>query len=116
MPWTIESVDPHLLDELVVELGTARAASALARDLEILRERGLNLLDTNRMKNLGAGLYELRIRKSPDVLIRVFLTMVHPSRLILLSAYNKQRDSSELRQRREIKNARKLIDQFHGKV
>jgi phage-related protein len=115
MTWSIEAHDEHLLERLYAEASNLDNMRALDDDLAQLRERGLGLLQTNRLKSLGNGLYELRIRRSPDLLMRVFLTMIHPRRLILLSAYNKQRDPSEIRQRREIKKARNLIEEIQGR-
>ena len=115
MTWSIEAHDSTLFDELYSEASVLSHREAIGSDLAQLRERGLELLNTNRLKNLGGGLFEMRIRRRPDLLLRVFLTMVHPSRLILLSCYNKQRDPSELRQRREIKKARNLIEEIQGR-
>ena len=115
MTWSIEAHDENLFEQLYAEASSPAKARAVDEDFQQLRERGLGLLKTNRLKSLGDGLYELRIRRSPDLLLRVFLTMVHPRRLIILSAYNKQRDPSELRQRREIKKAKNLIEEIQGR-
>ena len=115
MTWTIELLEEQILADLYDELGSELLKAALESNFQILTERGLGLLQTNMMKSLGNGLYEFRIRKSPELLIRVFMTMIHPNRLVIVSAYNKGRDSSELRQRREIKKARNLIDTIQGR-
>ena len=115
MTWSIEYHKADFLDELLDSLPSAWQGQVVAEAMDALRTRGLELLKTNMMKNLGGGLFELRIRRSPDLLLRVFLTMIHPRRLILLSAYNKQRDPSDLRQRREIRKARNLIEEIQGR-
>ncbi|MFM1926678.1 MAG: Phage derived protein Gp49-like [Actinomycetota bacterium] len=80
-----------------------------------LQEGGLNLLATNHVRSLSHGLYELRIRRDPELLVRIFFTLIHPSRLVVVGGYNKKRDSSELKQRREIKAARQIVDELNGR-
>lgn len=114
MPWSIEYAFPSSLDSLAKELSEKQFEMLIDGEFNRLAEHGLNLLKTHSMKSLGGGLFELRIRKDPEMLVRVFLTLIHPSSLVIVGGYNKKRDPSELRQRREIKAARKLIDDFQG--
>lgn len=115
MPWFVEHFSEQILNELRREMTGEQFSFLLASELERLEAQGLNLLTTNRAKSLGHGLFELRIRRDPDVLVRIFFTLVHPSRLVIVGGYNKKRDSSEIKQRREIKAARKIIDEIQGR-
>jgi phage-related protein len=115
MSWTIELADPSSLDSLRRELSDSQLRFVTGVGLERLEIHGLNLLGTNHAKALSGGLYELRVRRDPELLVRIFFTLIHPSRLVIVGGYNKKRDPSELRQRREIKGARKVIDQLQGR-
>jgi hypothetical protein len=48
-------------------------------------------------------------------MVRIFFTLIHPSRLVIVGGYNKKRDPSDLKQRREIKAARRVIDELNGR-
>lgn len=104
---------------------------------EILAPLGIDICKTEWGKALGQGLYEFRIRRNlneiinwgrpPDEhrfidggdgprLLRIFCTF-HGNRIVLLfQGYDKQRDPSSLRQRREISIARKHLGEWkrHG--
>jgi hypothetical protein len=96
----------------------------------VLSERGLDLARTEWLKPLGDGLHEFRIRHDEDeikqmfggqevrvrpresILLRVFVHF-HGSRIVLLVAgYDKGRDPSDKRQEREIKRARKSLEDW----
>ena len=115
MPWTIELSSADVLDSLWSELDGPQHRLIVNSELARLEAYGLNLLSTNRMKSLSNGLFELRVRRNPEVLVRIFFTFIHPSRLVVVGGYNKKRDSSELKQRREIRAARKIIDDIQGR-
>ncbi len=115
MPWTIELSSADVLDSLWSELDGPQHRLIVNSELARLETYGLNLLSTNRMKSLSNGLFELRVRRNPEVLVRIFFTLIHPSRLVVVGGYNKKRDSSELKQRREIRAARKIIDEIQGR-
>lgn len=115
MTWRIELSSANVLDSLFGEISEKHARHIREHSLRHLREHGLNLLGTNHVKALSAGLFELRVRRDPELLVRIFFTLVHPSRLIVVGGYNKKRDPSDLRQRREIKAARRVIDELIGR-
>ena len=115
MTWTIEYFDLDDFGKFLDSLKAPASNDAVKDHLFLLSAYGLNLLATNKMKSLGGGLFELRVRKPPELLVRIFVTMLHPRRLVVLSAYNKLSDNSDLRQRREIKKARKIIDALNGR-
>ncbi len=94
----------------------------------VLSERGLDLARTEWLKPLGEGLHEFRVRHDGDeirrmfgdekvvrgrrrerILLRVFVHF-HGSRVVLLlGGYDKGKDPSERRQKREIGRARKYL-------
>lgn len=95
---------------------------------EILGRLGNNVCSSTWGKSLGAGVYEFRINRSltalcnelgiqsPNflksdrtVLLRVFFAIEESKIILLLSGYDKGRDSSRKKQQRLIKTARKLL-------
>lgn len=99
---------------------------------EVVEPHGIDLLGTPWCTGLGDGLYEIRIRQSlnavrgragPDgarrpgadrggrrpVLLRLFVTFHGERVVLLLHAYDKGRDPTERRQRREIARARRHL-------
>lgn len=115
MPWTIELSSADVLDSLFGEITEKQIQDIRSNALRRLRENGLNLLGTNHAKALSGGLYELRVRRDPELLVRIFFTLIHPSRLVIVGGYNKKRDPSDLKQRREINAARRVIDELSGR-
>lgn len=114
------------LDEL------ERAALAVAFT-HVLQVRGLGVCGTEWGKQLGGGLFEFRIRHSAaeiasmfggderatghkgKVLLRVFCHAYGNRIVLLLSGYDKGDDPAEKRQAKEIKRARKLLNEFQGR-
>lgn len=130
--WTIEFyADEHGREPCRVwmeKLGSVeRIALETAIEL-VLAERGLDVCKTEYGKALGDGLYEFRLRwtaaevrakvgrvsdataeKSGEILLRVFFCTSGQKIILLLSGYDKLRDSSSKRQQKEIGKARKLL-------
>jgi hypothetical protein len=97
----------------------------------VLAARGLDLVRTEWLKALGAGLHEFRVRHDADgitrmfgrsddptapvagppepVLLRVFMHFHGAKVILLLSGYDKGRDPSPRRQDREIAAARRYL-------
>ena len=94
----------------------------------VLARLGNKVCETEWGKSLGKGLYEFRVRRTlaticrthnvdvppgvdPDrtVLLRAFFSVEGERVVLLLSCYDKGADSSDRRQAREIKKARKLL-------
>jgi hypothetical protein len=100
---------------------------------QVLRVRGLQVCGSEWGKQLGAGLFEFRVRhtagevasmfgdrrdsgSSKDkVLLRVFCHAYGNRIVLLLSGYDKGADPAERRQNREIKRARKLLRDFQAR-
>ena len=98
----------------------------------VLAPRGLDVVETEFGKALGDGLYELRVRwtaaeirqklgrlppkevgRHPEkILLRVFFCTAGRKVILLMSGYDKARDPSDRRQRREIGKARKLLKAY----
>lgn len=99
---------------------------------EVVEPYGIDLLGTPWCRALGEGLFEIRVRQSlravrsrrvrpaaradvPEtaghrtVLLRLFVTFHGARVVLLLHAYDKGRDPSERRQRREIDRARRHL-------
>jgi hypothetical protein len=95
----------------------------------VVEPHGLDLLGTEWCRSLGDGLYEIRVRQSLQavrsrggdrarpgsasdrrrVLLRLFVTFHGRRVVLLLHGYDKGRDPSERRQRREIAQARRHL-------
>lgn len=114
------------LDDLS-EIKRDAVVSALTH---VLSRLGPEACQSEWAKNLGSGLYELRVRhsaeetaamfggagrgpkKGPAILLRVFFH-AHGRRLVLLlGGYDKGRDPSDRRQQREIDAARRRLEDF----
>ena len=130
--WTVEFyADEHGREpcrQWMEKLGRVeRIALETAIEL-VLAERGLDVVSTEYGKPFGDGLYEFRLRwtaaevrakvgrvsdataeKSGKILLRVFFCTSGRRILLLLSGYDKARDSSSNRQQKEIDKARKLL-------
>ena len=59
-------------------------------------------------KSLGNVLAEYRYRLDPNVLVRCFFVIQGEQIFLILSAYDKKRDSTSKRQQREIALAREI--------
>lgn len=96
----------------------------------VVARHGIDVCSTEWGKPLGAGLYEIRIRRSlhailtggrPDtppaenprdntrVLLRLFVTFHGDRAVLLFQGYDKGKDPSKRRQEREIRTARKHL-------
>jgi phage-related protein len=116
---------------------TKRLAMSAAIEL-ILERDGMSLAGRPWLKPLGQGLYEFRVRHSADevagmysatgartsspthaILLRLFVHFHGDHVILLLHGYDKSRDSSKTRQRREIEVARKRLREWRlsgGKI
>jgi hypothetical protein len=99
----------------------------------VLGERGPDVCRTEWGKALGGGLYEFRVRHTAKeiaamfggappgakagerVLLRVFFHAYGDRVVLLLGGYDKGKDTSERRQKREIATARKRLDDFNSR-
>lgn len=117
-------------ERFVDTLDDAKAAALDVAIMRVLAERGIDLVRTEWLKALGAGLHEFRIRHSAaetarmfggdpevvhppgDVLLRLFVHFYGSKVVLLLGGYDKADDPSTRRQQREIKRARRLLTQF----
>ena len=115
MAWTVEYAHADCLRALQREISRTQFDFVVEQVFGKLSECGLNLLATHHVRSLSDGLFELRIRKDPELLVRIFFTLIHPSRLVIVGGYNKKRDSSDLKQRREIRHARQIVDELKGR-
>lgn len=119
--WTVEVVSDDF-ERFVRKLPAYEQAVVVAAIRHVLAVEGIGICDSEWGKPLGRGLYEFRIRRSLDtilrsaglpdagggreVLVRVFCSFVGNRVVLLLGGYDKQRDPSDRRQLREIARAR----------
>jgi len=99
---------------------------------KVLAVEGPAICESERGKALGRGLYEFRIRKSLDailktrgeaqmrggkrpVLLRTFCAFERGRVVLLLGGYDKGKDSSGSRQQREIAAARRVLAEWNRK-
>jgi len=117
-------------------LAPHKRAALLAALQEILAHQGKDVCNTEYGKNLGKSLYEFRLRHTYDevvgrsleavgiappsrdrrakVLLRVFFYPHGNKLVLLLSGYDKGRQTSRKRQDREIKRARRYLAKYNG--
>lgn len=115
----------------LLALEPSKRAALIAAIEEILEPRGLDVCGTEYGRQLGAGLFEFRVRhdetvirgkrkdgrqptggRRADVLLRLFCH-AHGDRIVLLlGGYDKGDDPSAKRQTREIEQARKRLRSF----
>lgn len=135
-PWTAEFYEgPHggkPVERWANKLPADKAAALLAAVAHVLEPRGLTLASTKWLTPLGQGLYEFRVRhtaqeiehmyaafadeqapapKTP-VLLRLFVHFYGKKIVLLLHGYDKGADDSAARQQKEIKEARKRLDEW----
>lgn len=115
------------MDRDLTDVERAALLSALEH---VLSHRGIAVCGTEWGKQLGAGLFEFRVRHTAEeveamlgsgsgpakrgekVLLRVFCHAYGAKIVLLLSGYDKGEDASPKRQQREIANARRLLAEW----
>ena len=90
----LEIVNQQHIDQFLFSLETADARQ---------------LFSSDRVKSLGQGLFELRIEKKPDLLVRIFFCVENKGTLLVLHAYDKKKNNKINWQRKQIVEARKLM-------
>jgi hypothetical protein len=130
--WTLEYEGDF--DRFIRSLPRYEQVVLVAALTHVLAVHGIDICASEWGKPLGRGLYEFRIRRSLDailrlaglaasglpdadrsVLIRVFCSF-HGHKIVLLyHGYDKKRDSSPKRQQKEIGKARKLHEAWRRK-
>lgn len=81
-------------------------------DLVLRRLRTLepeHIFASDTVKSLGQGLFELRIEKKPELLVRIFFCVDGFDRLVVLHAYDKKRNNKINWQRKQIAQARHMM-------
>lgn len=134
-PEPFEADDGTIAFERFAQALSAVQFAALDTAIErVLCERGIDLVRTEWLKALGQGLHEFRVRHHADeiarmfggdplmaplrgerVLLRVFVHFYGNKRVLLLSGYDKGADPKPRRQQREIRRARRLLDEFRAR-
>jgi hypothetical protein len=115
------------MESVLTDVELAALLSALEH---VLSHRGVGVCGTEWGKQLGGGLFELRIRHTAaeiarmhgkdaggakgaeKVLLRVFCHAYGNKVVLLLNGYDKAADPSERRQQREIAVARRRLTRF----
>ena len=132
MTWTIEFFEDDQgrqpAREWLQSLDSAKRAAAIAAIEVLLTDLGLDVCGTEHGKQLGAGLFEFRIRhdesvirgnagetntgKRGEVLLRIFCHAHGQKIVLLLGGYDKGAAPSKRRQDREIETARQRLRAF----
>ncbi len=132
MAWTIEFFEDDQgrqpAREWLQSLDSAKRAAAIAAIEVLLTDLGLGVCATEHGKQLGAGLFEFRIRhdesvirgkageagmgKRGEVLLRIFCHAYGKKMVLLLGGYDKGAAPSKRRQDREIEAARQRLRSF----
>jgi phage-related protein len=90
----LERANQQHVDQFLISLETADARQ---------------LFSSDRVKSLGHGLFEFRIEKKPDLLVRIFFCFESDGLLLVLHAYDKKKNNKINWQRKQIAEARKLM-------
>lgn len=87
-----------------------RIIDKIRSDLRLLKEYGLSLLSTSKVKKLSGvpHLYELRIKTS--VQIRLFFVLIPPNIFLILHGFVKKTNKTPLRELEIAMNRRKEFD------
>lgn len=132
MTWTVEFFEDDRgrqpAREWLQALDSAKRAAAIAAIEVLLTDLGLGVCATEHGKQLGAGLFEFRIRhdesvirgkageastgRRGEVLLRVFCHAHGQKIVLLLGGYDKGAAPSKRRQDREIETARQRLRSF----
>ena len=135
MSWTVEFFEDDRgrrpAWEWLHSLESDKRAAAIAAIETYLTVFGLNVCATEHGKQLGAGLFEFRIRhdervirgkagqqaagKPTEVLLRIFCHAYGQRIVLLLGGYDKGAAPSKKRQDREIETARRRLRSFQLK-
>lgn len=135
MAWTIEFFEDDRgrqpAREWLQSLDSAKRAAAIAAIEVLLTDLGLGVCATEHGKQLGAGLFEFRIRhdesvirgkageagtgKRGEVLLRIFCHAHGQKIVLLLGGYDKGATPSKRRQDREIETARQRLRSFKSR-
>ncbi len=106
--WKVEFVDFPKFRKILKRLSTNEFLALLSTLTTDLSDLGLSLFKSDKAKWLGNGLAEYRYRLDPNVLVRCFFVIQGEQIFLILSAYDKKRDSTSKRQQREIALAREI--------
>lgn len=136
MAWTVEFFEDDTgrqpAREWILSLDARKRAAVIAAVETILVEFGLGVCNTEHGKQLGDGLFELRIRheesvlrrkagqsvedasagRGQEVLLRVFCHAYGDRIVLLLGGYDKGAAPGKRRQEREIQLARRRLRSF----
>ncbi len=132
MAWTVEFFEDDQgrqpAREWLQSLDSLKRAAAIAAIEVLLTDIGLGVCGTGHGKQLGAGLFEFRIRhdervirgkagvegagKRGEVLLRIFCHAHGQKIVLLLGGYDKGAAPSKRRQDREIEIARQRLRSF----
>jgi hypothetical protein len=133
--WSIDAPDDGQFWRFYNKLQDMDKAIVQAALDHVLEVRGIDICSSEWGKSLGAGLYEFRIRVSLDAilgafgsddaaravpvkwrgrscLLRIFCTFHGERIVLLLGGYNKGKDPSAKRQRKEIERARRELSRW----
>jgi phage-related protein len=89
-----------------MSVSTRRVVGTALR--EILQEQGMGVCGTPFGRQLGAGLFEFRLREG-NLMLRAFCHAYGNKVVLLLAAYDKGEDPSAKRQQKEIELARRRL-------
>jgi len=106
-PAGVQPVREWLRSELTAEDRRTVGAALFA----ILQEQGIGVCGSSFGRQLGADLFEFRLREA-GLLIRIFCHAYGERVILLLGGYDKGSDPSERRQNREIAQARGRLEEW----
>jgi putative component of toxin-antitoxin plasmid stabilization module len=115
MTWNIEFFEDDRgrqpVREWLQSLDAKKRAIAIAAVETFLTEMGLGICGTEHGKQLGKGLFELRIRDD-EILLRIFCHAHGDKIVLLLGGYDKGARPGTRHQDKEIEKARKRLRSF----
>ena len=109
MPIEIDYFDFEKYTKFFKKLEQASRAQVVWVLTELEDSEFQQFLASDRVKSLGNELFELRISKRPEVLVRIFFWFDKTGRLVVLHAYDKKKNNKISWQRIQIAEARKIV-------
>ena len=108
MTWTIEYQNLQAFYRFLKKLDENHADYVRLMVSVTLKSNGPAICETNLGKALGNGLYEMRLRRNPGLLVRIFFC-VEGNLVVILLAYDKKAHDSPTYQNEQIRKARSLM-------
>lgn len=108
MSWQVTFLNEKKYLKLISVFSRAKQREITEQIVGQLGSHGAAVISNGHGKALGGGLYELKVRSAPEVLLRIFFVVRDQQLIVVLSVYDKKANDSKTWQNKQILAARKL--------